>query len=328
MAKAKQKSANIYFYSGANSIAIDREVDALKAGFVKEGISEFDINIFYADETGFDEVAQTANTLPFSSQKRLIILKNAGAYQAKDKKKLAEYSKNPSPFTYLIVVNPERPNKSEAWFKTLTDNSDARIFWPYKKSDLTKLVYAECLKRKARINEDALHAFVELVGENTVDVGKEIESMISYSEGRGVITRDDVAAVMLSGDSNVYEWSAKVSDGKYKDALRMLLHISLNDPRSLNFMLYALSDRFIKFYKYNTLIQEGAASAQALKSLRVIPFLDPSFQYTAPKYNNKQLAQIINILADSDCSIKTGKLSPEIIMERIIVDITRIIKKG
>jgi len=94
----------IYFLSGVNEHAKQKKAKAIKKMVLNGEVNEFNFDVLYAEDHAIQRVVDLANTFPFCSEYRLVILKNFGKYSSKDKKHLEEYVKNPSEHTCLILA--------------------------------------------------------------------------------------------------------------------------------------------------------------------------------------------------------------------------------
>jgi DNA polymerase III subunit delta len=321
----KKKNENIYFFSGVNDSLKEKEILSIKEKVLGKNISEFNYNLFYADSTSIDEVINTANTLPFASLMRLIILKRAELYSAKDKKKLVSYVENPADFTCLIISSSERPNKKESWYKGLSENSIEKVFWPLNQAQLAKVIREGILKYNKKINSDALLYFTELIGENPIDVDNEVNKLVDFIGVKDTITLDDIKSLMTNSiEHNIYKWAAKVTDKKYREALNIMQKFSPKETSMPNYLLYILVDRYIKILKYITMIKEGEDTETALRKLGVIKFLDPYFGKSALGYNKKIIGKIFDILLKVDLELKTSSSAGLNLLEKAVIDIAMI----
>ena len=95
---------NVYRIVGDDYYLIDLAVDQLKQAC---GISLSDLNQSFFDDENFlaEDVIDACNQMPFMAEKRLIILKDLSKISETDKQKIIKYSKNPSPYSVLVVID-------------------------------------------------------------------------------------------------------------------------------------------------------------------------------------------------------------------------------
>lgn len=314
----------VYIFSGVNEPAKEQVVQEIVTRVLGTTISEFNYNCFYADATQLRDVIDTANTAPFGSPHRVIVLKRIEAYSAKDRQRLAEYAQNPSSFTCLIVCYSNKPPKTERWYKDLVDASEEKVFWPYNQRQLVAEITKACAVWKKNIEPAAAQYFAQRVGDSLVTVAEEAQKICDYCGTRTTITAQDVHAVMTDSTThNMYEWAMRITDGKYKEALHLFQTFSPKELSAPQYILYILADRYIKIVRYRILLSEGTPATTAQKMLGVIPFLDPSFHATTQRYDTPFLSTIFNELVAADRALKTGKHTPELVMEKLLISIAR-----
>lgn len=322
------KFSLIYLLLGQNEHAKTLEVDKIKAAVLGTNLTEFNFDVLYADETEPKNVVTLCNTLPFGSEVRLVLLKRFEAYSAKEKNILAEYSKDPAPQTCLVICDGEKPAKNEAWYKTFDANKTSvqlSVFWPYNYKMLTQLIIDSLKKFGKNIDYNAASVLAELIETNPNSLDEEIKKIINYVGEKNNVSLDDIKAnVLKSQNHDIYEWAIKITDGKTVEALKFLNNFSPTELKAPQLLLFVLTERFTKIFKYLTLLSEGVQSQTAQKSLGVMLFLDPKFAAQATRYDFKKLAKIFDLLINVDANIKVGKGEPKFLLEELIVDISRL----
>ncbi len=318
----------IYLLLGQNEHAKSLEIEKIKGSVLGKNVTEFNYDLLYADENEPKNVINLCNTLAFCSDVRLVILKRFESYSAKEKSVLAEYSKDASPQTCLVISGGEKPAKNEAWYKTFDVNQASThisVFWPYNYKMLTQIILSSFEKLGKNIDYNAASVLAELIENNPNSIDEEIKKIINYVDEKNNVTLDDIKEnVLKSQNHDIYEWAIKITDGKTVEALKFLNNFSPTELKAPQLLLFVLTERFTKIFKYLTLLSEGVQSQTAQKSLGVMLFLDPKFAAQATRYDFKKLAKIFDLLINVDANIKVGKGEPKFLLEELIVDISRL----
>ena len=99
--------------SGVESYFVDETIQRIKAALEKSG--DLETSTYDLDEVPVSHVIEEADTIPFFSERKLIIAKNASFLKATDKSKekiqhdfkaLEVWLQNPSTFSVTIFVAP------------------------------------------------------------------------------------------------------------------------------------------------------------------------------------------------------------------------------
>ena len=315
----------IYLLSGTNEHAKNKEISRLKEIALEGDANEFNFDTLYSDIYDAQKVIGLANTLPFYGNTRLIILKRFDEYSAKEKKILAEYAINPNTQTCLILVDDAKPDKRESWYKIFDENKttvDIKAFWPYSYKELTQLIISSFKTKDKTIEYNAAMVLAELIENNPAGLDEEIKKIIDYNPTKTNILLDDIQEnVKKSPNHDIYEWAMKVTKGEYSDSILFLNNFSPKEMQAPQLLLYVLTDRFIKIFRYLTLLGEGMQQKTAQQSLGIITFLDPDFHRQAVKFDIKKLTKIFSLLINVDFNIKLSKGNPKFLLEDFILNL-------
>ncbi len=112
----------LYLFFGEEEFLIQEALDLIIKKVVDPGASDFNFNSIYCRDTPASEVVNLCQTLPFMSEKRLVIAKDFDALKAADLEAVVAYLKEPSPSTCLVMVAAMEDTKksplSRQWIKT------------------------------------------------------------------------------------------------------------------------------------------------------------------------------------------------------------------
>jgi len=87
----------VYIIYGEQDILLDQAVDRLKGLLSAGGDVDFNFETFQGGSASVDDVIAAANTLPFLSEKRLVVLHGLERVDAASLTALADYAEDPSP---------------------------------------------------------------------------------------------------------------------------------------------------------------------------------------------------------------------------------------
>ena len=94
----------------------------------KLGVDSLNMEIFYCSDLSLNELMLAAQTHPFMSEKRLLVLKDAHKLKSAEIATLSQFLKTPMDTACILLMWPERvkkENKAGALFKTV----EARARW-------------------------------------------------------------------------------------------------------------------------------------------------------------------------------------------------------
>jgi DNA polymerase-3 subunit delta len=98
------KFSPLYFFSGDETFIIDEALEKLRAKVLVDGLSDFNLNIFYAGDASVESICDAVETFPMMAQRRLVIVKQAEDFSAKELERLSVLLENPVDTTVLVCI--------------------------------------------------------------------------------------------------------------------------------------------------------------------------------------------------------------------------------
>jgi DNA polymerase-3 subunit delta len=212
--------------------------------------------------------------------RRLVLIEDASSFCPENKASLLEYIKNQESST-IILLEKERNPKLE---KNVAQNGDVVTFPRLKGKGL--ILWAKGLfQREGReIDDQALDALLDIVGDDTALLAVEIEKLICFSKEKERVVEDDV--------------TISSSRGSWQDSFKLFELIKRGDKNAINLCLQ--------------LIEDGMSESHIL------------FFLASKMRKERAGAEVFKLLADTDLSLKSQpKVSYTPIILSLILKIMR-----
>lgn len=173
-----------YFY-GEDSFLMEKEVAECIGALVDEDSRPFDLEILFADEAGPDDVADSANRLPFMSGKRVVILKRMEKWNWNRIVELTEtYLSDPSPDTCLILCYGAKPDPQKKYLKNLEKHAGlSRAFSPTGNRTLVSWVENYFRQRGVALEPGAANTVVDYLGADLHRLKGELQKIELFHAG-------------------------------------------------------------------------------------------------------------------------------------------------
>src|SRR4051812_30518692 len=94
----------LYWICGKERFLVDRAVTGIKERVLDPRTRDFNYDLFYAKEAGAPRIVGAARTLPMMAKRRLLIIRDADALDAKGLEPLIPYVGDPAPESCLVFV--------------------------------------------------------------------------------------------------------------------------------------------------------------------------------------------------------------------------------
>ncbi len=104
MAKQLSEYKPLYLIVGEQDLLLNQAVDSLKASVAEVADLDFNLETFEGESASADDIIAACNTLPFVSDRRLVIVRGVDKMSKDAAETLVRYAEDPSPTTILALV--------------------------------------------------------------------------------------------------------------------------------------------------------------------------------------------------------------------------------
>lgn len=206
----------------------DRAIQHLIAHYVPEGMHDLAYRMFYADESSPGEIVQEAQTLPFLSERRVILVRNAERYDTMSGEKgsplapLIEYLKSPADTTLLILVAAQA-DKRKKLYKSCSVLK-ALIECPQlEENEIAQWIREETQRKGKQIEPGAVSELIARAGQRLSDIQNAIELVSNYVGAAQTIRDADVIAACADvAEETVWALTDAIAESDPDKAIHIL----------------------------------------------------------------------------------------------------------
>jgi len=303
---------SIYFYYGEESLIIKNKIDRL----IKDTrVDEYNISTYDLDEVSIIKALQDAITMPFMSDKKVIVCKNPrfltseASLNDKEMEVFNAYIASPMESTYFIIdANNLKLDERKEIVKRIKKLPNAIETKELDEVETTGWIRRQCAINSVDIMGDAIKTFTSLVGKNLINSKNEIDKLISYVGPNGVITSDIVHKVVVKEIQNdVFSLSNAVVD-QNKPKIISLYRELINSGTDVYYLFSLVSKSMRDIYLVNTMLLEGYKQADIAKALKVSPGRAYYMVRNARNLDKQKVSEYIQKLGNLDYNMKSGKV--------------------
>ena len=151
------------------------------------------MNYNYFEGKGLDvnELISLADTMPFFSERRLILIEDSGFFKTSSEA-LAEYLPT-MPDTTCIVFVEEAVDKRNKLYKKVKDLGHIAEMKRQDSAQLARWAATILAQNGRKITPSTMNLFLERVGDDMENIRMELEKLISYTMGSGRESHHDRA---------------------------------------------------------------------------------------------------------------------------------------
>lgn len=309
----------VYLFSGDETFLIQEAVDLIIGATVDPSFRDFNFNTVYCRGAAGAEIVTLAQTLPFLSERRLVIAKEVDALKSADLDELVAYLRDPAPTTCLVLIANQAKYDKKAVVSAVESHGAVTRFFPLFDRDMVPWIEERARLMGLTIHRDAAQYVWQTLGNDLQAISNELQKAAVYGGGRKTITYDDVRTVV--GDFREFTSFDLADAVGRKDSERAFLILGrlLQEGEQPVGLLGALAWNFRRLLRARSMEAAGAGYDEIKQKLRVIFHQSAAFQAQMRTYSLVELGQAFGSLVRADRALKSGTLNGRLVLERLIL---------
>ena len=300
----------VYFFHGEEAFLIEEAIARLKKAILTSGLEDLNYHLLSGPSTRIADIIHQCQTLPLLSTRRLVVVREAEALSGSEG--LIPYLDNPSNMTCLVLVAGKLDLRKRL-FLALKSRATEVLF-----SALNDSQTAVWMKEMARtlgivLSPEALDYLKERLGNDLYQIRNELEKISLTMTGTRKIEAEDLQA-LLTGERghSVFEWLDSVRSRDQEKAFRLLRLLLDSGEYPLSLLGLLLSS-----------LRRAARSAHPGRQDSPA---GPLSRHTGLSLESSEqdLIKSFALCLEADSRLKGSRLSPQLILEGLILDLCRI----
>jgi DNA polymerase-3 subunit delta len=293
-----------YLY-GEEPFLVERAAKNLLDKAIDASLKDFNLNVYYGNESKGVDIVDAAQTLPMFAERRAVLVKRAEMLKAESLEVMLPYIQNPADSTCLLLTGTKIDQRKK-FFLELKKHG---VLVEYKRlydNKLTGFIQSEAVERGKPIDAPAAELLAALIGNNLQELSLQIEKLLVYAGTRPRISIEDVRTMASSSKAfTAFELAKYLGLRDLKNSIRSLDALFLNgDDAPL--MLGALSQHFRKLWRVRELLDAKKNNADISKELNIHTFFLGEIIQQARNFSRNDLKKIFDELYQCDLSSKSG----------------------
>ena len=292
-----------------------------KERFIKAMVPEGDTmnySSYEGKKTDIKEVIDLAETLPFFSERRLIVFEDTGFFK-NGGNDLADYINDGMPDTTHFIFVENEVDKRSKLYKAVKAKGHIVELAAQDENTLRKWVSGLVRKEKKEMAQPDIAYFLNKVGTDMENITKELEKLFCYCLDRNVITREDVDAVCVTQITNhIFDMVNAVAEKDQRRALDLYYDLlALKEPPMR--ILSLMSKEYRDLYHVKELSRQGYARKEIASKAGLHPFVAGKYMDLAKRFQSGELRKVMEESADLEQRVKTGLMTDNLAVELFIV---------
>lgn len=277
------------------------------------------MNFNHYEGKGIDvkQLIDLCETMPFFAERRVVLLEDTGFFKNKCEE-LADYMKELPDYLYLVFAETEVDKRNRMYKAVKACGSIAEFI---RQDEKTLMRWAAGILGKAgkKITQRDMELLLTKTGTDMGNLRMEVEKLISYTEGRDVVTAEDIEEICTTQTTNrIFDMVRAVTEKNQKRALELYYDLlTLKEPPMR--ILFLLAKQYRQLLLAKQFAAAGLAQTEIASKLGVPGFVVKNITTCARAYTISELEQAVKDFVDAEESVKTGRLEDKLSVELLII---------
>ena len=315
----KNEFRPVYLLCGTEDYLKKLYQDKLKAAILA-GSDDMNYSFFEGKDTDPLKIIESADTLPFFNEYRLICVKNSGLF--KSSHDLADYLKTMPKSTCIVFIESEI-DKRNRLYKTVKEIGYISEMNGMDERNLKLWISTMLNTAGKKITESSALYFLNKCGTDMVLLSQELEKLICYAYDDEIITNEHIDAVCTTQiTGKVFQMIDAIASGKQNQALELYHDLLTLREKPLS-ILFLLTRQFNILLQVKELTAHGYSNSIIASKVSVPPFAVNKYISQAKNFSKERLLEALEACASIEEHIKTGRLNETMGIELLIVSYSK-----
>jgi len=319
----------VYLLAGEDTLRMEGVINKIRKDVLGETGSAFNYHIFQGDQTPVEKILQQALSLPMLGNRQVIWVKQADKCPGGNDgmAALEKYLGKPVPETILILT-ADKVDKRKKWVKVCQEGKFLFDFTPPAGEALVQWVLKAARRENLPLEPDQARVLCELVGNDLLSLKSEIDKLALLADDRGGgISAEEIGRIIMDQAAlEGYEITAHLEPGKAREVLRTWYRLS-EWGRSA----YEIAPLIISRVRKGSILAAGRSSGMDDRDIAALSGQNPwGLRYLEPMVRGMGkdgLGDALSAALSCDRRLKGSPLKPNIIIEKLILDLCRTDRK-
>nr|WP_272899214.1 DNA polymerase III subunit delta [Caldalkalibacillus salinus] len=324
--------APIYVLYGSQKFLMEEMVKALSEQLLDSETADFNFERFDLMEDTIQGAVESAETLPFMGEKRLIVAQDAnfltgskGHAKVEHKvDRLEQYAASPSDYTVLVLlVYQDKLDQRKKVVKSLKKSATLIPCTSMKTDQLVAWVKQRAQGLEVHIEDAAAGLLTEFVGSHLQILTKEIEKLGTYVGRGGTITPQVIEQlVSKTMEHDVFSLVDHVVHLRFQQAYQILQELLKRNEEPIK-ILFLIARQFRIVARVKELDRQGYTQNQMAQQLSLHPYVCKLALQQGKQFSRGKLVHVLDAIAEADYEMKTGKKDKALILQMFLLQLRR-----
>ena len=337
--------APVYLFHGEEEYLRKQALQELQRRVLAPESAQFNFDPVDGEETTAGTVVSLAEAPPFSTERRLVVVRYAPYFTTRIKEKpslrtthgaaedeedglatsgdtsLLKYLDHPLSTTCLVFDTGHAVDQRRKLYKAVRKVGRVIEFAYLKPDGLAKWAAARVNQAGKKMAPGSADLLIGRAGRSMTLLANELQKVISYVGEKDTITKEDVREVTVSQiEENIFAVVDAVGErraGRALSGIQELLAANHSPP----VILSMIARQFRLILQAQELAAAGCQFTELSKLLDVPPFVARKILAQSRNFSFEQVKQVLEWLLELDAGVKTGNRDFYPAMEMLVLEL-------
>ena len=309
---------------GEGEFRMERFLIRLRENTLPESSRDLNLHVFYGGKPGSPEyespakIVETALSLPFLAEKRLIIVRRADDFPQSELDNFLPYLNKPVD-TSLLVFQTTKVDFRKKFFKAIKETGVTINFKRLYDNQIIPWILRIAEEKGLSIERKACEYLQEVVGNRLRDLSSELEKIhLLFGDSR--VGMEEVKAIAIhSRRYTVFELMDEISNKNRANSISFLRKFLEEEDNRAPLGLLGMLERQIRLlWLTQSILGGGGDKKDVAADLHLQPFQVEKLSGQIKKWRAGELERALVLLHEADGLIKTGQ-DADLILENIAI---------
>ncbi|NDO45714.1 DNA polymerase III subunit delta [Clostridium sp. MD294] len=317
--------SSCYLFYGTEQYLKTQYTNLLKKTVLEPSAEIMNLDIFEGNKQDISAILDSADTLPFLSEKRLVIVKESELFQTgrkNDTEKMSDYIKT-IPDTTCIVFIENAADKRGKLYKTISKYGYIAEMNGLSEKELLYWIIRECKRNKFQIETKIASYLLYVVGGEMIQLEKEIKKLGAFLPENSQATSYDIDIICIKSlETKIFDLLNAMINGQSKQAITIYHNLLLMKESPL-MILAMIIRQFRMILQCKILLEQVKVQSQIAEKMGLRDFMVKQYVQQSKYFNIEELRQALEFCLQVDINIKTGKWNSELAVELLLLQYSK-----
>ncbi|NLV89288.1 MAG: DNA polymerase III subunit delta [Tissierellia bacterium] len=329
------KLLTVYLFTGSENYLMDKAIELLKDKYIDKSFETLNYVVLDGKEVYFDNVLNACETLPFMSQKKIVVIKDINEVMENKEvdfdKKLGDYISKLDNYISLIIIDKSNSlKKTTSIYKAIKKLCGVVEFNKLRGKDLNAWVERKFKEYNKTISYGNIQYFIQsstYSDYNSVktlyDLENEILKVVDFTQNKEISKEDIDLVLSRTLDTNIFNLLTYINRKDTESALKTFneMYIS-NEPVQRILAMIIRQVRLMLSYKLYR--ERGDTEGSIQKKLQIKDYEFKRISKESSSFSTESLLQALDHILKLDIKQKTSSQNEKLALEMLIIHLSNL----